>query len=74
MGVTLKAARINMGMNQKEAAKALGIAVDTLSKYERGVSFPTVPVIQRIEVLYGIPYNNLIFLPQNNGLTVKQEN
>lgn len=70
MGVTLKAARINKGLKQKEAAEALGIAVDTLSKYERGISFPSVPVIQRIEALYGVPYNELIFLPQNNGLTV----
>lgn len=65
MSVTLKAARINKGLKQKEAAKALGIAVDTLSKYERGVSFPNVPVIQKIETLYGIPYNEIIFLPKN---------
>lgn len=36
--VTLKAARVNCGLTQKEAAKKLGLSVDTLSKYERGVS------------------------------------
>ena len=33
MGMTLKAARVNQGMTQKEAAKKLGISVDTLGKY-----------------------------------------
>ena len=36
--VTLKAARVNCGLTQKEAAKILGVSVDTLSKYERGGS------------------------------------
>lgn len=67
MAMTLKAARVNLGMSQREAAKQLGLAVDTLSKYERGKSFPDVPIIQRIEQLYGISYNDLIFLPQNYG-------
>ena len=73
MSITLKAARINKGMKQKEAAKALGIAVDTLSKYERGVSFPSVPAIRRIENLYGIPYNEIIFLPETYDLIVEEE-
>ncbi len=61
--VTLKAARVNCGLNQKEAAKRLGISVDTLSKYERGLSFPDVPVIKQIEVLYQVPYSGIIFNP-----------
>lgn len=64
MAITLKAARVNLGISQKEAAAQLGLAVDTLSKYERGKSFPDVPIIQRIEQLYGISYNDIIFLPK----------
>jgi transcriptional regulator with XRE-family HTH domain len=52
MAITLKAARVNAGLTQKEAAEKLGIALDTLRNYEAGETFPAVPTIQRIEVLY----------------------
>ena len=63
MAVTLKAARVNKKLTQRDAATALGISVDTLSNYERGKSFPDVPTIQKIENLYGTTYDNIIFLP-----------
>lgn len=65
MSITLKAARINKGLSQKEAAKKIGISVDTLGNYERGRSFPDVPTIQRIERAYGCLYNDIIFLSGN---------
>lgn len=61
--VTLKAARINVGLTQREAAKKLGISEETVSNYERGKRFPDVPVIRKIEEVYGIPYDRIIFLP-----------
>lgn len=73
MAITLKAARVNRNLSQVNAAKALEISVDTLGKYERGQSFPNVPTIQKMEKLYGVSYNDLIFLPQNYGLTVKRK-
>lgn len=60
-GISLKAARVNAGFTQKEAAKRLKISETTLLKYERGVTYPTVPVIKRIEALYVIPYRKIIF-------------
>ena len=59
--MTLKAARVNAGLTQKEAARALGIGQQTLSNYENGVSYPDVPIIKRLEDLYGVEYKNLIF-------------
>lgn len=70
MEITLKAARVNKGYTQKSAAAAIGISADTLGKYERGLSFPDVPIIKRIEAVYGVNYNDLIFLPEIYGLTV----
>ena len=67
MAITLKSARVNKGLTQVKAAELIGITVDTLSNYERGKSFPDVPIIKRIEEVYGVPYNDLIFLPTNNG-------
>lgn len=63
--MTLKAARINKGLTQKEAAKLLGISEDTLSNYERAKCFPDVQIISRIEDLYGLPYDRIIFCPEN---------
>lgn len=65
--LSLKAARINSGLNQSQAAEALGIGVDTLSRYERGLSYPNVEIIQKMENLYNIHYDNLNFLPNNHG-------
>ena len=67
MAITLKAARVNKNMTQKEASKYLKISEDKLSRYERGLQFPTVPEIQKMEELYGVSYNEIIFLPEKNG-------
>lgn len=63
MEISLRAARVNLKLSQKESAKHLGISVYTLSNYERGKSFPNVPILKKIENLYGVKYEDVIFLP-----------
>ena len=63
MKVTLKAARTNKGLSQEEAAKLIGISIDTLGNYERGLTFPDVPVLKKIEEVYEVEYKDIIFLP-----------
>lgn len=53
-------------ISQQEAAKLLGVSKDTLSNYERGASFPDVPIINNIEKIYGIKYDQIIFLTTIN--------
>lgn len=65
MPMTLRAARVNKGLTQKEAAETLGVSRYTLGNYERGKSFPNVAVINRIEKAYEINYEDIIFLPSN---------
>ncbi len=65
MAMTLKAARVNKSLTQKKAAELLGISEGTLINYERGKSFPDVPVIKRMETLYGVEYKDLNFLPSD---------
>lgn len=63
--ITLKAARVNVGLSQKEAAKALGISQNTLIKWEK---YPDVipPFRQSaISAVYRMPIDNIIFLPKN---------
>jgi len=71
--MTLKAARVNRGLSQKEASSLLGISEDTLSNYERGKSYPDVILLKKIEELYQVSYNSLIFLPVNNVLSVNRK-
>lgn len=70
---TLKTIREMRGLSQIEAAKAIGISTDTLSNYERGKSYPDIPVLRKIEIVYKVKYNQLIFLPLDYGLTVDEE-
>lgn len=70
VNVTLKTARELKGLNQSEAAEAIGVSKDTLSNYERGKSYPDIPVLRKIEETYGIPYNRIIFLPLDYDKTV----
>ena len=67
MAITLRSARVNKGLTQVKAAELIGITPDTLSNYERGKSYTDVPIIQRMEQVYGVSYSELIFLPTNNG-------
>ena len=62
--LTLKAARINAGLSQSEAARKIGITKDTLSNWERGKSFPDVIKLRRIECAYSVKYDDIIFLPR----------
>lgn len=67
MAITLKAARVNRGYTQREAAALIDVTEDTISNWERGKSFPNVPQLKKIEEVYGVTYNDLIFLHDNNG-------
>lgn len=69
MAFTLKALRINAGLDQREAAKIIGVTPETLSKWERGKTFPSVPQITEIEKLYNVTYADIKFLPENFSLT-----
>lgn len=64
--ITLKSARVNKNLSQKEAAQKAGVSNKTLSKWENGTSFPTAEKIDVLCEMYGVSYDNLIFLPANS--------
>lgn len=70
---TLKTARELKNLTQEEAAERLGISKDTLSLYERGKNFPDIPKLKKIEELYGIPYDQIIFLPLDYDKVVNKQ-
>lgn len=72
--VTLRAARVNSCLTQKKAAELLEISESTLGNYEKGKTFPSNPeLLTAIENLYSVKYDDIIFLPKDNGLTVTQQ-
>ena len=64
--ITIKAARTNVGLSQKEAADRLGISNKTLGNWENGICFPPADMIPKICELYGMSYDNLNFLPSGS--------
>lgn len=66
--VTLKAARVNAGISQVEAAKLFGITQKTLSSYERGKQFPTAPTIKKMIDTYNVKFEDIkFFLPDESS-------
>jgi putative transcriptional regulator len=63
MQITLKAARMNKQLTQRDAAAKIGVTSDTIGNWERGKSFPDAMQIKRIEEVYKVRYDDLIFLP-----------
>ena len=63
--ISLKAARVNADLSQKEAAEKLDISNATLCNWENGTSFPDAMQIIKICELYGLPYDAINFLPNN---------
>lgn len=67
MKITLKAARVNRNLSQKKAAEMIGVSESTLLNYEKGKTFPREPIIKKIEEVYIVSYNDIVFLTKNNG-------
>lgn len=53
--ISIKAARVNAGLTQKEAARRLGINPDTLASYERKSNKLTLEMLKKMAELYRIP-------------------
>lgn len=66
MKISIKAARVNVGLTQKEAADRLGVSNKTVGNWEKGVTFPPADKIPAICELYGVPYDLLNFLPSDS--------
>lgn len=59
--ITLEAARVNAGYNQKTAAKLLHVDPYTLRNWEKGKTSPTWKKVTEIEQLYNISKDNIFF-------------
>ena len=64
MGITLRAARVNRGLTQAEAAELMGVKPRTIVNWENGSSLPNVAAVNKIIEVYGIPFDDLNFCPE----------
>ena len=70
MGITIKAARINAGLSQKEVAERLGISVHTLYNWEQPGGFKKLRIDKAKQMLdlYGLDFDDIegsIFMPKS---------
>lgn len=61
MAIHLKAARVNAGYTQEEAAKKLGIGKRTLVNYEKYKTKPSIEVAKKMAELYHTTVDEIIF-------------
>ena len=61
MAIHVKAARVNAGLSQDEAAKELKISKSTLISYEKYKTVPSVEMSKRMADLYGMSVDDIIF-------------
>ena len=66
--ISLAAARVNANMTQTMVAKALGVSTQTIINWETGKTQPKIEQCERISELYGIPSQNIIFVPKETNL------
>lgn len=64
--ISLAAARVNAGMTQEDAAKALNVGKQTIVSWEKGTSEPKMSQSRALSELYKMPLDN-IFLPQKSN-------
>lgn len=67
MKLTLKDARELARLSQKQVAKEIGVHINSISNYERGVIYPRCDILQKMVNLYrqrgvSIPHVDDIFL------------
>ena len=63
MKITMRAARVNAGLTQDEAAKKVKKSKNTIVSYEKGRSIPDIETGKALAKLYGVSIDDLIFLP-----------
>lgn len=67
MQISLKAARVNAEMTQKQAAERIGVDVSTIVSWENGKTSPKAPQLGELCNLYKLSVDS-IFLSKKSSL------
>ena len=66
-GDRLRICRIQMGMNQSDLARSVGLQAAAVSKYEKNQSSPNVETLTAICKVLSVSADWLLGLPRDNG-------
>lgn len=65
--LSLKAARVNANLQQKDVAKALGVSNKTISAWENGETAPRIDQFNALCAMYCVPVD-AVFFSKNSSL------
>lgn len=65
---TLRTLRRDFELSQSQVAKLIGVSESTWFNWEQQKTFPNVIYIEKIQKVFGVTYDDIIFL---NPITVK---
>lgn len=71
ISTSLVACRVQAGYTQKEAAKAIGVAEQTIIRWENGSSAPKMEYAQKLSELYQIPLAYMDWTKDGNSTPLK---
>lgn len=74
MKISLKAARVNAGLSQKQVGKELKVSNKTVCSWENGKTFPDAQQITALCELYKVNIDNLNFLPSSSLRVNERQN
>ena len=66
MAWSIKAARVNAGYTQKDAAEVLGVSEKTVCNWEKGIAVPMADKFVEMCRLYGVSMDDII-LPSKSS-------
>ncbi len=59
MKISIKGARVEKGMTQKQAGDAMNVTKETISNWERGITAPTAPQLLKLCDVYGVRVSDI---------------
>lgn len=57
--ITIRSARVNKGLTQEQASKALGIHETTLLRWEKDSSCIPAKMVEKMLELYDVPFDHI---------------
>lgn len=68
IGRTIKELRQKRGVTQEELSEALGVSVQTVSRWENGVTSPDLSMFPQLTLYFGVTADFLLGLERNDNM------
>ena len=68
IGKTIRELRQSRGITQEDFSEALGVSVQTVSRWENGVNAPDLSMLPQLAVYFGVTTDYLLGLERNDTM------